>query len=147
MDQKEERHIGKMMKILSNLIRRRIENELNLKGMEVTSSQARIISFVYRQSQVRNVYQRDIEMEFDIRRSTVTNTLQLLEKNGYILRVSVDEDARLKKILLTDKGIEIYEVLRLSIKKVEGEINSIFTKDELYNLYYLLDKLYEVLDE
>ncbi len=147
MDEKEERHIGKMVRILSNLIRRKVENELSQRGIEVTSSQARIISFVYRQTQIRNVYQRDIEVEFDIRRSTVTNTLQLLEKNGYILRVSVDEDARLKKILLTEKGIEIYEAVRKSILKMEGELNSIYTKDELNNLYYLLDKLYAVLEE
>ncbi len=143
----EERHIGKMLRILSNLVRRKIENELNQRGMEVTSSQARIISFVYHQAQIRNVYQRDIEIEFDIRRSTVTNTLQLMEKNGYISRVSVDEDARLKKILLTDKGIGIHEVLRKSILEVEGALNSVYTSEELNELFYLLDKLYTVLED
>lgn len=147
MIENEERHIGKMLRILSNLIRRKVENELNQSGMEVTSSQARIISFLYRQTQVRNVYQRDIEEEFDIRRSSVTNTLQLLEKNGYIIRVSVDEDARLKKILLTDKGIGIHDVIRRSILEVEGELCSVYTKEELEELFYLLDKLYVVLEE
>ena len=147
MIENEERHIGKMLRILSNLIRRKVENELNQSGMEVTSSQARIISFLYRQTQVRNVYQRDIEEEFDIRRSSVTNTLQLLEKNGYIVRVSVDEDARLKKILLTDKGNGIHDVIRRSILEVEGELCSVYTKEELEQLFYLLDKLYVVLEE
>jgi DNA-binding MarR family transcriptional regulator len=142
-----ERHIGKMMRILSNLVRRKIENELNQRGMEVTSSQARIISYVYRQTQIQNVYQRDIEAEFDIRRSTATNTLQLLEKNGYILRVSVDEDARLKKILLTDEGIRIHEAVTKSILEVEGAINNVYTKEELNELFYLLDKLYVFLEE
>ena len=143
----EERHIGKLLRILSNLIRRKVENELNQSGVEVTSSQARIISFLYRQTQSRNVYQRDIEDEFDIRRSTVTNTLQLLEKNGYISRVSVDEDARLKKLLLTEKGNEIYEVLRKSILEVEGELNDIYSIEELKELFYLLGKLYAALEE
>ena len=141
-----ERHIGKRLGILSNLVRRRIDNELNQSGVEVTGSQARIIGFLYRQIQIRNVYQRDIEEEFDIRRSTVTNTLQLLERNGYISRVSVDEDARLKKILLTDKGIGIHKVLRTNILKVEEELNNIYTIGELKELYYLLDKLYAVLE-
>lgn len=143
----DERHIGKMLRILSNLVRRKVENELNQRGMEVTSSQARIIGFVYRQTQFRNVYQRDIEAEFDIRRSTVTNTLQLLEKNGYILRVSVDEDARLKKIMLTEKGIGIHEVVRKSILEVEGSLNNVYTTEELNELFYLLNKLYVVLEE
>ncbi len=143
----EERHIGKILRILSNLIRRKVENELNQSGIEVTSSQARIIGFLHRQTQVRNVYQRDIEEEFDIRRSSVTNTLQLLEKSGYILRVSVEEDARLKKILLTEKGIGVHEVIRKSILEVEGELNSVYTIEELKELFYLLDKLHVVLEE
>ena len=144
--EREEKHLGKMLRILSNLVRRKIENELNQRGMEVSSSQARIIGFVYRQSQNRNIYQRDIEVEFDIRRSTVTNTLQLLEKNGYITRVSVDEDARLKKILLTDKGIAIHEVIMKSILEMEEELNSVYTREELEALFYLLDKLHAVLE-
>lgn len=143
----EERHIGKRLKVLSNLIRRKVENKITQRGMEVTSSQARIIGFVYRQSQIRNVYQRDIEVEFDIRRSSVTNTLQLLEKNGYISRVSVDEDARLKKILLTEKGIGIHEGLRKSIFEVEEALSTVYTTEELNELFYLLDKLRAVLEE
>ena len=147
MQETEEKYLGKMVRILSNLIRRKIENELNQSGIEITSSQARIISFVYRQSKLRNIYQKDIEEEFDIRRSTVTNTLQLLEKDGYIQRVSVNEDARLKKILLTDKGIEIYEIVRNCITKVEEELNSVYSKDELNDLFFLLDKLYAYLNK
>jgi DNA-binding MarR family transcriptional regulator len=147
MIEHEEKHIGKRIRIISNLVRRKIDNELSHKGMELTSSQARIIGFVYRQIPIRNVYQRDIETEFDIRRSTATNTLQLLEKSGYISRVSVDEDARLKKILLTEKGIGICEVIRESISEVEGTLKNIYTTDELNNLFYLLDKLYVALEE
>ena len=33
------------------------------------------------------VFQRDIEREFSITRSTVTNILQLMERKGYIQRV------------------------------------------------------------
>lgn len=145
--EQEDRHIGKKIGILSNLIRRRVENKLNQVGMDVSSSQARIIGFVYRESQNRNVYQRDIEVEFDIRRSSVTNILQLLEKNGYILRVSVDEDARLKKILLTEKGIGIHEGIRKCILDVEGELSTVYSKEELVELLRLLDKLYASLVE
>lgn len=144
---KDERHIGKTLRILSNLVRRKIESKLNQRGIDLTSSQARIIGFVFHQSQIRNVYQRDIEVEFDIRRSSVTNTLQLLEKNGYILRVNVDEDARLKKILLTEKGIGIHDMLRECVFEIEGALNSVFTIEELNELFYLFDKLHTVLEE
>ena len=147
MEDLDERHIGNMLRILSNLIRRKIGNELYHSGSELTGSQSRIISYLYRETQIRNVYQRDIEEEFDIRRSTVTSTLQLMERNGYITRQSVDVDARLKKILLTEKGIQAYEVVRKSILVVERELSNVYTKEELKELFYLLDKLYTVLEE
>lgn len=147
MENRDERHIGKKLKVLSNLVRRKIESELSKRGLEVSGSQGRIISFVYRQSQVRNVYQRDIEMEFDIRRSSVTNALQLLEKNGFITRVSVDEDARLKKIMLTDKGLQVYEAVMKGILEVEDTLSSVYTTEELNQLFYLLDKLHDFLEE
>ena len=137
----DERHIGKKLRILSNQIRRKIEKETAKSGLEVTSSQARIIHFVYRESLTREIYQKDIEEEFDIRRSSVTNILQLLEKNGYINRVSVVEDARLKKIVLTEKGVGILEIVFKGIIEVEDSLCAIYSKEELEQLFYLLNKL------
>ena len=57
------------------------------------------------------VFQRDIEREFSITRSTVTNILQLMERKGYIERRSVPQDARLKKLVLTEE--ENAELMRL----------------------------------
>ena len=52
-----------------------------------------------------DVYQKDVEQEFRIRRSTATVMLQSLEQKGYLVRVASTEDARLKRILLTEKAI------------------------------------------
>jgi DNA-binding MarR family transcriptional regulator len=143
----EKKYVGKMMRILSNMVHRKIENELSRKAIKVTGTQARIIGFIYRNSNTGNVYQKDIEAEFDIRRSTATNILQLLEKNGYITRVSVEEDARLKKIQLTEKGNGVYEEVKEVIQKVEGEFSSIYSEEELETLFYLLEKLRNTLEE
>ena len=51
-----------------------------------------------------DVYQKDIEEEFRIRKSTVTGILKLLEKNGFIRRESVPQDARLKRIVPTARA-------------------------------------------
>lgn len=50
------------------------------------------------------VYQKDIEKEFRISRATATNTLQVMEKNGLIVRKSQDKDARLKRIFMTEEA-------------------------------------------
>lgn len=56
----------------------------------------------------RNIFQKDIEQEFSISRATVSNLVQLVEKKGYISREAISEDARLKKLVLTNKGIEAH---------------------------------------
>ncbi len=66
-----------------------------------------LIHFLYQQ-QDTPVYQRDIEKKFSIRRSTVTATLNRMEKNGLIVRQSVPQDARLKRIVLTEKAIALH---------------------------------------
>lgn len=137
----DDRHIGKKLRIISNQIKRKVEKKAASYGLEVTSAQARIIGFVYRESLTREIYQKDIEEEFDIRRSSVTNILQLLEKNGYINRVSVVEDARLKKIVLTEKGVGIHEIVLKGILEVEDSLCAIYSKEEFEQLIYLLNKL------
>lgn len=50
------------------------------------------------------VYQKDLEKEFRISRATATNTLQVMEREGLIVRRALDKDARLKRIQLTEEA-------------------------------------------
>ena len=137
MDNK--RHIGKEIDIISNKIRRKIDHEVSKYGL--TGVQAKIVGFVYFASKNREVFQKDIENDLKIRSSSVTSVLQLMEKNGYIKRVSVCEDARLKKIILTDKGIEVQEKVFTIIDNIENQIQQEITDEELRFLFNIFDKL------
>jgi DNA-binding MarR family transcriptional regulator len=89
------------------------------------------------------VYQRDIERDFAITRSTVTNILQLMERKGYIRRESVPEDARLKRLELTDAGAEAHEKMLLALFQTDEFISGLLTEQENAELLRLLGKLYE----
>lgn len=91
----------------------------------------------------QDIFQKDIEVEFAISRSTVTNILKLMEKKGYIVRASVESDARLKKIILTDKGVDTYAVIRNTIEENEIYFNSLLTEDEQRTFLRLAKKLRE----
>ena len=52
------------------------------------------------------IYQRDIESALHTSRATVSSTLKAMEKAGYIVRSSVEDDARLKKVTCTQKAVE-----------------------------------------
>ena len=74
-------HIGKRLGNVSNHLRRYIDNRISEYG--VTHMQSMIICFLVHRGD-EPVYQKDIEREFGIRRSSVTTILQLMEKNGLI---------------------------------------------------------------
>jgi DNA-binding MarR family transcriptional regulator len=135
----KEVHIGKKISILSKRIHRTIDKEAAQYGL--TGVQARILGFVYHKSDKRDIFQRDIEEELGIRRSSVTSVLQLMEKNGYIQRVSVSEDARLKKIILTEKGLEIQKNVYGFILKFEKSLKDELSEDEIKILVNLIDRL------
>lgn len=135
----KEELIGRKVNIFTNRINRKINKEVAEYG--ITGIQSMILGFVYHKSQNRDVFQKDIEEVFDIRRSSVTSVLQLMEKNGYIERVSVSEDARLKKIILTKKGLQIQKKVHESIIKIEKYLMDELSDDEMYILIHLLDRL------
>ncbi|MBP2033680.1 DNA-binding MarR family transcriptional regulator [Clostridium algifaecis] len=124
MNDKIEIYIGKKISILARRIHRGIDKEASQYGL--TAVQARILGFIYCKSNKKDIFQRDIEEELDIRRSSVTSVLQLMEKNGYINRISVSKDARLKKIIITEKGLEIQKKVYYFILEMEKSL-----KDEL----------------
>ncbi len=66
-----------------------------------------IIGYLY-DHQDQDVYQKDLERRFEIAPSTMTTILQSMERVGYVKRVSVSHDARLKRIALTEEGIQFH---------------------------------------
>ena len=87
----------------------------------LTGSQRHIMKFILLRTLHTDVYQKDIEEEFRIRKSTVTGILKLLEKNGFIRRESVPQDARLKRIVPTARA----EALRPQILEQLGRTEAL----------------------
>lgn len=79
----------------------------------------------------RELYQRDVEEVFCIRRSTASRFLQNLEKDGMLTRQSVPQDARLKKLVPTEKAIAIHEDIAEKFQIAEALMTAGLTEEEL----------------
>ena len=135
----EEKHLGKEIIALSHQIKRKMQVMDDAYG--ITGTQSRILHYIAMESKKRPVFQKDVEEEFDIRRSTATEIMKLLEKKLLILRESVESDGRLKKLILTEKAQELEKVMCSKIKQMEQELSDKLTKEEHTQLIYLLEKL------
>lgn len=133
--------IGFQIKTVSNLIGRRFHEGSNKdKTNELTGMQRWIIRFIYI-NRDRDVFQKDIEKEFNVRRSTATGMLQLLVKNGYLSRESVSYDARLKKLVLTEKAIIIQQKIEKKINDIEETLVTGLSEEEIKNFQLIIEKI------
>lgn len=94
--------------------------------------QGRIVKYLL-DNKDKKVFQRDLEKILGVRRSTISGILQTMEKNNIIKRLAVEEDARIKEIVITDdakkenkriqeKFIEIENIISKNISKSDLEI-------------------------
>ena len=83
------------------------------------------------------------EPDFSITKSTTSKVLKLMEQNGLINRLDVEEDARLKKIVLTEKGYAINESVRNVLEDVEKKALEGFTQEETEQLFSFLGRIRE----
>lgn len=141
MEYREE--IGFQIRTLSHLVKRVVDqNAFPGEADHPTGVQGWIMCYLY-ENQGKEVFQRDIQNQFSIRRSTVTGILQLMEKNGLITRSSVDRDARLKRLELTPRGIELHERIGRSVRQVEDRISHCLTPEERQEFIRLCEKIRE----
>ena len=102
-----EKYLGVEISKVSNLLKRDFgTNSVRQRIEEATGKNGWIIGYLAEHKD-EDVFQKDIETTFSIRRSTVSNMLGLMEKKGLIRRQSVRSDARLKKLTLTDKALDM----------------------------------------
>lgn len=134
--------IGHEVKILSNLIKKRSEGFKSIFDTKnLTVIHGLIIEYVYYNRSSGDIFQRDLESVLSIRRSTATEILQRMEKNGMILRETVNYDARLKKIILTSKANEIYEEVHKELYKIDAELSNGISKEERRFFLTMIEKI------
>ena len=128
------------LRFINNQIKRRINSVPTFQINDIKGIYGHVIGFLTENSH-RDVYQKDIEEHLSIRRSSVTNLLNQMEKSGLIERRSVDGDGRLKKVVLTQKSIEIRESIDRELGKIEIKLRDGMSEEELDTLFRLLDKV------
>lgn len=107
----------------------------------LTVSQAYVIDFIYNEGKNKEIFQKDLEKEFDLKRSSISLMLNNMEKSELIERVLVAEDARLKKIILTKKSMKLYEKISEAIDSIENKLSKDITPEEIEVFQTVLDKI------
>lgn len=139
MDKKP--YISMQLHSLANMSVRYMDNNSHKKLVDsITGTNGWILAVLDR-NQHKDVFQKDLEEWFGITRSTVSKVVNLMVQKGLVERTSVDYDARLKKLSLTEKSKELTEYMHEDHKKMEEVLTAGFSDDEKKQLASYIERM------
>ncbi len=131
------KNLGVLINKIANQLKRKMDKEMN-ENYNLTKTQSLVLSYI---NSNKEIYQKDIEKRFSIRRSTATEILNLMEKRNLIKRIPSKIDKRLNNIEITEEGIKLEKVGKEKIKELEKHMTKSLTKEEKKELIRLLEKV------
>ena len=141
--------IGAEIGMLHNLLRRQMacmteksENAANMTGM-----QAVIVHHLIMHEKKGDVFQKDLENAFQMRRSTATGILQLMEQHDLIRREPVEHDGRLKRLVLTEQARAMDKRIGERMEQMEQLLRQGITEDELKGWFAVSEKIRSNLEQ
>ena len=135
----EERIAMRSIKRLSNGISREMCAAFG-SGM-FSGAQGRTLHFILAAHQKEDLFQKDIEEEYSLRPPTATKLLKDMEKNGLIYREAVPYDARLKRIVATEKAMRYQELIHQSLEETEDRLTSGISPQDLAVFFRVINQM------
>lgn len=134
--------IGFELRELSILLIRYIEKEKAINNLEdIQSLQAWTLGYLYK-NQHKTIFQKDIEREFSIRKSTTSNLVKRMKKNGFIEeKKGTQSDKRLKQLVLTEKAIVQIQAFKPYVHRLEEKITENISPQEIEQFKETLAKI------
>lgn len=89
------------------------------------------------------IYQKDLENEFKISKAAISDVLNTMENNNMLKKVQEENDARKKRILLTDESYENYKNMESEKQEAIDSILKDISKEDLEKFIEVAEKLKE----
>lgn len=137
---KEKRSIGFEIKSIDNMISRQIISINKEEIFRITPAQARLICYLAK-NKAEEIYQKDLEKLFSMRRSTISGILKTMEKNNLIKRIDSPKDARIKQIILTDYSLNLSNNMKKIRDKFDKKLENNISKEDLEIFYKVVDQI------
>lgn len=133
--------LGLLIMRTAIMIRRQADASVYMSRVKkITGANGWILRYLA-EKEGEDVYQKDIEENFCVTRSTVSKVLKGMEAKGLLCRESVSSDARLKRLVLTEEGRSINQHAFAERNALEARIKAGLTDEEVEMLQRLLTKI------
>ena len=130
------------MKTLEVKIGKRLFQEAKLQEIKRPPSplQAKILKYILDHKE-EVVCGKDLENYLHVSKATISEVLMAMEKSAIIKRISIPDDARAKRIVLTDTSLERFQELEKNFQSINEELLHGVSKKELTCFLNVLQKM------
>lgn len=137
----KKENVGCKIRLIHNQMQKQMEyrkSQNEFETGELTRMQRFTVGFLYHHRD-KEIYQKDLEAEFAISRATASNMISVMERKGLIKRESVEHDARLKKLVLTEYAKQLHTRVLQDIMETEELLTRGLGEDDKQKLHQYLD--------
>lgn len=138
---KKDDAISYQFRTTTNLIHRYLDIIISETGVEnLTGINGWVIKYLVA-NENKEIFQKDIEEDLAMQRSTASRLLKRMEKNGYIKREGVSYDKRLKKVIATKKLYEANNLIHEKLNNTEIIMREGINETEIQSLFNTINKI------
>ena len=93
------------------------------------------------------ICQKDLENDLSVSKATISEVLLTMEKSGLIKKEIVPNDARAKRIVLTNTSLERFQELEKNFSAINEKLIEGISTDELAHFLNILNKMQKNMNE
>lgn len=143
---RDRKFLGLYVDELSKKMRKEVRQYFLEDGVDpLVAIHGWMIGYIYHSD--CEVYQKDIEKVAYMSKSSVTAILKAMEREGYLRRISVKHDARLKKLVLTKKAHDMEKCVQIYIENTINRAVKGISEEQLETFLEVLTKMNQNFEE
>ncbi len=131
---------GWYIKCIDNALEK--EANANLQALDLTMQQNRALVLLAH-TEGHTLALKELEERFGAAQSTVAGLVSRLEKKGLVEAVYDASDRRVKRVRLTERGMQLHEASHQDIIKSEERLTKLLSAEEKEILLACLKKIWE----
>ena len=135
-------YIGGLLRELTIAVHRNIGVELSEHELgDMKGPQSMALGYLIRASAQDEIYVKDLEKYMKIRKSTASELVSRLEKNGYVKTEKSQKDDRLKRLIVTEEGHAAHDRILQLLQEIDDRLVEGLSKEEVDTFVNLLNRL------
>ncbi|PMC80293.1 MarR family transcriptional regulator [Aerococcus viridans] len=141
-DEHQPMYIGGLLRELTIAVHRNIGVELSEHELgDMKGPQSMALGYIIHASTKDELYVKDLEKYMKIRKSTASELVSRLEKNGYVRTEKSQKDGRLKRLIVTEEGHEAHDRILYLLQEVDDRLVAGLSQEEVDTFVRILNKL------